>query len=254
MGRLIFVLAVCAGIGWLVSRNRRLRRRKRLLKTPIAVSAQESLERREINLFLHDKRFVGCGGYEVGDETRLIVAAEACLLLLNRKTSHFSTLKTILIYPDSFVVNEVTHDGMIATSEEQARSGESWHRGPVVLSWADIERDLAALDGRNVVLHEFAHQLDQEDGRSDGAPVLAGTSNYADWSRVLGDEYMRLRERVERDESTLIDPYGASAPGEFFAVVTEVFFELPAELQCQHPALYQQMQRFYNVDPANWTG
>lgn len=271
MGTIIVILALTAAIAWIIWRVRLHLRRQRLLNTSLSAAWRELLERRlplfrclpralkaalegETNLFLHDKRFIGCGGYEVDDETRLIVAAQACLLLLNRETSHFATLKTVLIYPDSFVVNEVSHDGLIATSEEQVRAGESWHRGPVVLSWADIERDLIACDGRNVVLHEFAHQLDQEDGQTDGAPVLASAGRYADWSRVLGREYQRLQEQVESGRPTLIDPYGASAPGEFFAVVTEVFFELPRDLKSQHPTLYEQMRRFYNVDPARWQG
>ena len=209
--------------------------------------------RGHVNVFLEEKAFVGCGGLEMSDEIRVTIAGHACLLLLNRITDYYPGFTTILVYPDTYVAREVTRDGMLETVEEQARAGESWHRGPVVLSWEDV---LRATDrghaGDNVVLHEFAHKLDEENEQLDGLPVLADQRQYATWAEVFNREFESLRRSVERGEPTVLDDYGAESPSEFFAVVTETFFERPRELSAQHPQLYEQMRRFFNLDPASW--
>ena len=135
--------------------------------------------------------------------------------------------------------------------EDQARLGESWHRGAVVLSWDDVRRGAADIhDAQNVVLHEFAHQLDSESGGVEGLPDLPRGSLVSAWARVLGREYRELAEEIRRRHATLLDPYGATNPAEFFAVATETFFERPLALRRRHPELYEQLKLFYRQDPA----
>ncbi|MEA1928091.1 MAG: M90 family metallopeptidase, partial [Candidatus Auribacterota bacterium] len=187
------------------------------------------------------------------DEIRLTIAAQACLLLLHRKNDDYPRLRSILVYPHAYRVNgkKVSPGGFIREGAE-SRAGESWSHGAVVLSWDDIRKSASDLrDGHNVVLHEFAHQLDQEDGAADGVPVLARRSRYTAWARVLGREYKDLVDKIEKGHRTDIDPYGSLSPAEFFAVVTECFFEKPDALRRKHPELYRQLQLFYHPDPAS---
>lgn len=205
-----------------------------------------------VQVFLAEKQFEGCGGLEITDEIRLSIAAQACILLLHRDTDLYPMLQSILVYPSAYVA-PATHyqaDGTV-TEEAQARLGESWARGAVVLSWDDVKRGAADVhDGHNVVFHEFAHQLDEESGAAEGAPVLPRRSMYMAWARVLGHEYERLIHDIDHHKQTLLDRYGATNPAEFFAVVTESFFEKPLELKAHHPDLYEQLQLFYHQDPA----
>ncbi len=206
-----------------------------------------------VNVFLEDKRFVGCAGLAVTGEMRVTVAGNACLLLLGGRRRRFTGFKTILMYPDSFVTDQTSYDGLVEIRERSVRSGESWERGPVVLAWADIEEDLVhAGDGRNVVLHEFAHKLDEENADLDGLPVLPDRSQYAEWRRVLGREYETLQRHADTGEPSVLDPYGAESPAEFFAVATEAFFEMPGTLRDRLPELYNQLRRYYNLDPVAW--
>ena len=213
-------------------------------------------ERREmqghIQVFLHEKTFEGCGGLVLTDEIRVTIAAQACMLLLGRQTDYYPRLSSILVYPARYVVEATRRmpDGTVVEGEE-IRAGESWLRGAVVLSWDDaLHGAVDPHDGHNVVLHEFAHQLDGESGSVDGAPILPRRSMYADWSRVLGQEYERLRDDLAHRRRTVLRPYGATNPAEFFAVVTETYFEQPRALRRRHPALYEQMMRYYQQDPA----
>ena len=208
-----------------------------------------------IQVFLAEKKFEGCGGLEITDEIRVTVAAQACLLLLHQEDPHYYPhLMTILIYPHAYVASQKrVLAGGIVVEEPSARLGESWVRGAVVLSWDDVRAGAScATDGHNVVLHEFAHQLDQEDGVSDGAPILEQRSQYVAWARVLGAEFEDLRSRLDRGRRTDIDPYGATDPAEFFAVVTEAFFEKPRSLRRKHPELYAELSGYYAQDPAEW--
>ena len=137
----------------------------------------------------------------------------------------------------------VVHEG------DQGRLGEAWLRGAIILSWDDVRRDSGDFqDGRNVTLHEFAHQLDQQDGNFDGAPLLEKRSHYRSWARVLMKEYRALGEAAERGQETLIDQYGATNPAEFFAVITEAFFESPRALKEKHPELYAELKQFFHQD------
>ncbi len=199
-----------------------------------------------ISEFLFDKQFEGCGGLELTDEIRVTIAAQACLLLLNRQVRCYPRLMSVVVYPSAYFAPD--EDG-----EEEVRLGESWRHGTVVLAWDSVKRGaLNFVDGQNLVIHEFAHQLDQEDGDSDGAPILSSHSSYTVWARVLSDEYSRLRSRVEKGEKTVLDSYGATHPAEFFAVASETFFEKPVQLRKKHPELFAELKLFYNVDPSDW--
>ena len=205
-----------------------------------------------IQVFLDEKHFEGCAGLEVTDEMRLTIAAQACVLLLHRETDFYPKLDSILVYPHAYVARGMRFEGEnVMTEGPQARLGESWGHGSVVLSWDDVRKGACDVrDGHNVVFHEFAHQLDQESSAGAGAPVLPKRSMYLAWARVLGDEYQTLLDDLDHHRRTLIDPYGATNPAEFFAVVSELFFEKPRQLEKQHPELYAQLEGFYKQDPA----
>ncbi len=207
-----------------------------------------------IQVFLAEKTFIGCQELTITDEMRVTIAAHACLLLLNRPGADYPRLRQVLVYPGSFVVERDHTDGIgVAHRARQVLAGESWSQGQVVLSWQDT-LDGAAVpdDGQNVAIHEFAHQLDQETGHANGAPLLARRAHYQRWSAVLSEEFMTLQARVTRGAPSLFNDYGATDPAEFFAVVSEVFFEQPVQMAQEHPALYQQFCQFYQLDPLNW--
>jgi len=204
-----------------------------------------------MRILLAEKRFEGCLGLQVEERMRVLVAAHAGLLLLHRKTDFFPGLGTILIYPDSFIadVELPLPDGTILESTE-ARLGESWHWGTVILSWRDVKRDAARPErGRNLVLHEFAHQLDSETGEVDGLPVLPHRALYREWALVMGREFERLNRSLDRGRRTVLEPYAATCPAEFFAVVTEMFFLRPHALMARHGRLYRLLQAYYRQDP-----
>jgi Mlc titration factor MtfA (ptsG expression regulator) len=206
-----------------------------------------------INIFLDEKKFYGYDGVQIDDTIRLTVAGNACLLLLQGKKKHFPGFTSILIYPDTYIAHQTTHESGMATSALSIRAGESWMRGPMVLSWADVVRGISHPgDGHNVVIHEFAHKLDEQDGVMDGLPVLHDSTQYAEWSKILNAEYISLKERVRRRKNRVMDAYGTFSPAEFFAVATESFFEKPALMKKRLPDLYDQLQKFYNIDPASW--
>jgi Mlc titration factor MtfA (ptsG expression regulator) len=205
-----------------------------------------------VKVFISEKHFEGCAGLAITDEIRVTVAAQACLLLLNLHHDYYERLLSILVYPESFNFEQEEQgpDGMVSVTNRPA-AGLSSSTGAIVLSWPDAVRGAQGPDdGMNVVFHEFAHQLDQLDGSMNGAPALERGSMYREWARVLGQEYRRLQGEVEAGAPSLISAYGATQPAEFFAVVTELFFEKPVELQQQHPALYEEFRQYYCQDPA----
>ena len=205
-----------------------------------------------VNIFLQEKEFEGCGGLKITDEIRVTIAGEACLLLLNRNLNEcFPELQTILVYPTAYIASgtEVI-GGERVENAVTARAGESWQNGAVVLAWDHVQSEIRNYnDGHNVVLHEFGHQLDQETGSANGAPPL---KTYHTWAAVMGHDFKELCEKVEHHKKDVIDPYGATNPAEFFAVATETFFERPEKLKAEHPKLFQQLQKFYKVNPAEW--
>lgn len=210
--------------------------------------------KKRMQVFLAEKPFIGCGGLEVTEEMRVVVAAQACLLLLNQRGARYEDLRQILLYPGPFVVDRSRTDAMGLQHEQRlVLQGESWQQGQVILSWPDVLAGAAVPDdGRNVVIHEFAHQRDQENGRANGAPPLFGQARRRRWARVMQREYAALRRQVAAGEATLLDPYGASEPAEFFAVASEVFFEQPALMAAQHPALYRELSGCYRIHPLSW--
>lgn len=207
------------------------------------------LERR-ILVFLNEKRFEGCRGQEITDEVKVTIAAPACMLLLNQETDYYPRFSTILVYPRAYLAAYSRSAGPAHLEGEDFRIGESWHRDYVVLSWEDVKQgNRNVADGNNVAVHEFAHQLDQESGYADGIPLPA---RYTGWARVLSREYKRFCRQLSAGRDVLLDEYGATEPAEFFAVVTETFFEKPAALRQRHPELYEELAKLYRVDPAGW--
>jgi Mlc titration factor MtfA (ptsG expression regulator) len=221
----------------------------------LSVPDQEELLGR-IQVFLAEKRFEGCAGLEITDEVRLTIAAQACLLLLHRKSDYFPRLLTILVYPSAYLVEENRQiEEMIWEEGKVSRLGETAGRmGTMVLAW-DAAKSGAAdpSDGKNLVLHEFAHQLDFENYAADGAPVLNSRDQQLNWSKVMRTEFASLRAADETGIPTLLDTYGATNPAEFFAVSTEAFFEQPWALRAQHPNLYAELERFFEQDPVGYS-
>jgi Mlc titration factor MtfA (ptsG expression regulator) len=207
---------------------------------------------RHILILIAEKRFEGCGGLTITDEIKVTRAAQACILLLHRRTDYYPGLSSILVYPQAYVAKHAEYlaSGVVAEGHH-VRLGESWRHGSIVLSWDDVRRSAADIhDGHNVVFHEFAHQLDTTGAKGDSTAVLSSRSNYIAWARVLQKDYERLRRDVSRNRRTLLDRYGATNPAEFFAVATEYFFERPKDLQKRHPDLYAELKLFYEQDPA----
>jgi Mlc titration factor MtfA (ptsG expression regulator) len=208
----------------------------------------------DIKIFIAEKHFEGLGGLEITDEIKVTIAAEASMLLLNRKNSDYPRLSSIVVYPSAYVAKQKTIvDGRIYIEGPSVRLGESWQHGSVILAWDNVKQGaINSQDGHNVVLHEFAHQLDQEDGIADGAPILEKRSSYATWAHILQEEFEHLRFNVEHHKKSVMDKYGATNPAEFFAVATETFFEKPRQLKKKAPDLYNELKSFYKVDPVEW--
>ena len=207
-------------------------------------------------VFLAEKHFEGVGGLELTDEIRVTIAGQACLLLLHRETDYYPDLITILVYPSGYTAHEERHiGGGIWEEGGEDRLGHTGRRlGALVLAWDAVRRGAAApSDGENLVLHEFAHQLDFENQSSDGTPALETHGDYLAWARVMSAEFNTLRNASDAGLPTLLDEYGATNPAEFFAVITEVFFERPRALKKIHPALFAQLQRFYRQDPTTYS-
>ncbi len=206
-----------------------------------------------VNVFIAEKKFEGCGGLEITDEIRITIAAQASMLLLNRKAHYFPKLHTILVYPHTYAAKTVSSNGSVTINDQSVRLGESWQNGPVVLAWNSVTGGTMNIaDARNVVLHEFAHQLDQEDGAADGAPILEHRSSYVAWARVLSKEYEFLQKKKKKRRKSVMSKYGATNPAEFFAVATETFFEKSKQMKKRHPELYDELKNYYKLDPVEW--
>jgi Mlc titration factor MtfA (ptsG expression regulator) len=242
-----------------------LRSRTRLKKRPFPAEWLEILERNvplygrlteadkeelrgHVQVFLEEKRFEGCNGLTMTDEVRLTIAAQACLLLLHRESGYYPALSSIVVYPDEYVApwQEVDESGIVVEGEEQ-RSGEFVASGALVLSWRDVLMSGVDEEGAyNVVIHEFAHQIDEECG-------ITGEDRET-MPQVLEREFLRLQHAAAHRRQTLFDPYGAGSRAEFFAVVTETFFENPVGFRSRHTELYEDMCRLFRQDPAGWPG
>src|SRR2546428_10504440 len=249
------------------------RRRRRLRARPFPKEWLEVIQRHDIfvqklavedqaelpghfQVVLAEKRFEGCGGLVITDEVRVTIAAQACLLLLHRRTDYFPGLLTILVYPLTYMVEEKRPIGEHVWQEGTVtRLGETGRRmGSLVLSWGAVKHGAAdPSDAKNVVLHEFAHQLDYENNAADGVPGLATREQQLAWSEVMRSEFASLRVADESGIPTLLDTYGATDPAEFFAVSVEAFFEQPRALRARHPKLYAELQRYFNQDPLEYS-
>lgn len=245
----------------------------RLALYPYLPAPQQQELKQNVSLFLRGKEFVGCDGLAISEEIRVVIAAHACLLLLQRENSCYPDLHTVLVYPDAYVAEEVHREGHVHSTHLSARAGEAHYRGPVVLSWGDLSQGLArAEQGHNVAIHEFAHKLDEEDGYVDGRPPFENSEEGKNWAPVMREAFTALRQRihalhgatnsttngldagpgtVQADlKVSVLDTYGAQSPAEFFAVATEAYFVIPTEMEAAHPVLYREMQKFYRTDPA----
>jgi Mlc titration factor MtfA (ptsG expression regulator) len=217
-----------------------------------AVDREELLG--HVKVLLAEKHFEGCGGLELTDEIRVTIAAQACLLLLHRDIDYFPTVVSILVYPSSFMaeVREENDVGIVQEGYDE-RVGEAFSAGVVVLAWDDVQQGAEDLqNGYNVVLHEFAHQLDDEYPDAEGLPLVDSPELYAAWGRVFGAAYARLCRDVKKDRPTVMDEYAATDPAEFFAVATEFFFEAPADLQRAYPELFDLLKEYYRQDPLTY--
>ena len=206
----------------------------------------------KIQLFLDQIDFIGCDDLDVTEEMRLSIAAQACLLVVNTK-AWYRDLRTILVYPGAYKSQAKRRNGYVVTENEAVRLGESWARGPVVLSWEAAEFGAQNdRDGHNVVFHEFAHQLDNLSGQTDGAPILDWNQSSAEWARIFKAAYAKHMRDVSSGRATVIDNYGATGPEEFFAVVVELFFERPQALRLAEPEIYVQLATYFDLDPLSW--
>lgn len=262
----ILIVALGASAYWYWSRRRA---RKRLLATALSdhqrsiVTKQVPLTRKlpsefrdkldgEINLFLNQVEFTGCNGLDVTEDMKLSIAAQACLLVVNRDL-WYDHLNTVLIYPSAFKSLHQERTGYVVQEKETVRTGESWARGPVILSWKHSQEGaLNDDDGHNVVFHEFAHKIDELSGRTNGIPQLDDIESLQDWAEAFDVAFKRHVQATETGQKTTIDPYGASGPQEFFAVAVEAFFEKPEALKRHEPKVFQQMSGFFQLDPSTW--
>ena len=218
-------------------------------------AGQRARLERLVRCFLHEKTFVGCAGLEITEEMRLTIAGQACLLLMGtRGDAVYPTLNAVLVYPGAFLVPRRQVDAAgVVTEERQDLLGESWGDGRVILSWDHVRRaGMTEPPSHNVVLHEFAHQLDSESGTTNGAPYLGSQERYRSWSEVLARDFAALRHDAWFGHEGVLDHYGATSPAEFFAVATEAYFEQPHRLAVRHPALYEEFLKYYRVDPRAW--
>ena len=207
-----------------------------------------------IKQFLHEKHFTGAHGLQITEEVRVTIAGEACVLILNRPAGVYPALRYIIVYPSAFVVHREgsNADGVVSTSP-RGLLGESWQKGKVILAWDSVLRGSRNFaDGKNLVLHEFAHQLDTEDGAADGTPLVGGEHSYRSWAAVMSEEFKELQKASYRGRESLMDHYGATNPAEFFAVATETFFEKPRQMAKYHTELFEALSGYYRVDPREW--
>lgn len=201
-------------------------------------------------LFLHEKQMSAAGGLELTDEMRLGIAIQACILVLNLGLDSYRGWVEIIVYPDEFVPrHEFRNEHGLIETDHTSYAGQAWLQGPVILSWADVEYAWVG-DGANVVIHEFAHKLDMLNGDANGFPPLHSGMSREAWSEAFSEAYEDLHQRVGRGQHTEIDPYAAESPAEFFAVLSEAFFETPELVKETCRKVYDQLSLFYRQDPA----
>lgn len=228
--------------------------RKNILIYKLLPNTLQERLKGQIQVFVAEKQFIGCKGVEINDEIRVTIATIACLLLLNETEEYYPKLRSILVYPTGYIVRttEFVGDYIVEESKEN-RLGESRSQDLVILSWEQIKYDLTHWqDGHNVILHEFAHQLDQESGIANGVPILPRKRDYINWAKFFTKEYKRLIADIETGQKTVMNPYGATNPAEFFAVATETFFEKSQQMERDLTNIYNLLKNYYKLDPARW--
>jgi Mlc titration factor MtfA (ptsG expression regulator) len=213
--------------------------------------SQQARVRNDLRVFVAEKNWEGCGGLEMTDEIKVTVAAHVCLMLLGIEHDYFAQVLSILVYPAAFQVPQRRQVGNLELDDASDRLGEAWYRGPVILAWKEVRREgRHPHSGRNLVWHEFAHQLDMLDRSTDGTPPLKSADERRRWQAVMTPHFEQLVDDATAGRPTLLDPYGATSEAEFFAVVTECFFDLPGLLREEHPDLYALLADYYGQDPA----
>lgn len=247
----------------------RKRRRQRILAQPFPAEwlsylqrnvrhyrflseAEQAKLRDDLRVFIAERHWEGCGGLTMTDEIKVTIAAQACLLVLAIEGDFYRRVQSILVYPGGYRAPGAmqTRSGIV-DADGEARLGEAWYRGPVVLSWADVLAEGRHPGrGNNLVFHEFAHQLDMLDGAANGTPPLPSREQEQRWRKIMTAEYRRLVDRSKQGEPTLLDSYGAQNEAEFFAVATECFFDRPLPLAQWHPRMYELLRDYYRQDPA----
>jgi MtfA peptidase len=259
-------VAVIAGprsMGWFTNwrRHRILRRStlderlwdavvERYVFTRSLPAADRARLRDWVVLFLDRKSIVGAGGLELSEEMRVSIAVQACMLILNLDLDYYRDWVEVIVYPGEFIAEyEYMDEFGVAHHVQEPMSGESWLAGPVILSWEDAGLR-GGEHGYNVVIHEFAHKLDMLNGDANGFPPLHAGMDRAEWSSVFSEAYEHFRARVERGDAVAIDPYAAETPAEFFAVLSEAFFEIPDKVRAAYPRVYDQLAAFYRQDTA----
>jgi len=203
-------------------------------------------------LFLHEKRFEPAQGFAITDDMRARIAVLGCVPILNLGFDCYDTFVSVVVYPDEFLVRDrevVDEDGVVHTGDDLL-SGEAWEQGPVLLAWSEIEQSGKG-EGYNVVVHELAHKIDMLNGEVDGVPPLHAGMRLAEWTAAFDDAYEDLLEQLDRDEEPWLDPYAAEDPAEFFAVCSEMFFDVPERFAAEYPGVYAQLAAFYKQDPAS---
>lgn len=201
-------------------------------------------------LFLHEKRFEPARGFAVTDEMRVRIGTLACLPILNLGIGSYDAFTSIVVYPDEFLVRDrevVDEDGVVHTGDDLL-SGEAWEQGPVLLAWSEVEQSGKG-EGYNVVVHELAHKIDMLNGEVDGVPPLHAGMRLAEWSAAFDEAYESLLDQLERDEEPWLDPYAAEDPAEFFAVCSEMFFDVPERFAEEYRGVYEQLAAFYKQRP-----
>jgi len=202
-------------------------------------------------LFMHAKQISAAGGLELNQEMKLGIAVQACILILELGIEHYDGWVEVIVYPDEFVSgHEFRNREGLVELDKASYAGQAWLRGPVILSWADVEH-AGEMDGMNVVIHEFAHKLDMLNGDANGFPPLHAGMDRQRWSQAFNAAFQDLSKRVTAGEQSEIDPYATESPGEFFAVVSEAFFEMPDIVKAVYPLVYEQLALFYRQDPAS---
>ncbi|MBI1394243.1 MAG: hypothetical protein GC152_16050 [Alphaproteobacteria bacterium] len=271
-GAYIFVAIILSiAAGWAIRRAWRRSRRARLRASALPEHLAAALRSQYpvygrlpaalrtrldglVNQFLDEIRFIGVEGVDPTDEMKALIAAQACLLVAGRTDAWYDDLDTIYVYPSGYAGKEISREGHVVTESASTRLGESWTRGPVVLSWADARAGAREDgDGRNLVYHEFAHRLDARTGVVDGAPLLGDAARAASWAKTFRPLFEEHRAAVDAGRATFFDAYGATSPAEFFAVVTEAFIERAHEFRAAEPRLYAVVEGYYRLSPHEWS-